>query len=838
MLWAEEHGESLARPAAVLLALLALRGARMRGGLPEPTADLIRQVLWEDLPDVAVAWPQDVAAYPRALALLIDQRRADGLLNAKRQDKLHATVRDSLSEFQQVMAAPNRLTWPRFYGGLLRADGVDPADAQAVRRWLGEYRQRPVAERRAAWVSALGDATDDLSGLTGHARTEIVVLRTDVAELAAQNLLLRNTLAGIGSVPSGRDEDDDGEDVEIEKVAADAADLLVDLGTAAGLSGALRGEFRDLAPRPGDRGVHELMDWLRDLCQERGNYPCLPPMEEVPAAEVAAAVRSSPLLSAAADLASWVEQSGGVPDDGGGVAARWPARELDLPRPARQQVERLAVATGLLRNTDGRMVAGDGLQVWRDGTPDEVTALGLDAFGGILAGLPDHPGLDGDTAETLHYLVEGLPYTLIRMFEDTTAPTSLARLAAEVQTWVLAPGAVDEEPATPITVTAVRPAATGLLAAQLRPPRATTGTNDDDQLELQFDADAGAGGDWRAGAQVDLDYRLPPDGELKRLLGVTDIDADDRVELLDVVVPQALIFDRLAALGVLRRDGDRAELTRLGRALLRLAFLLAGGDAPSTADLAVVDAAQMLHWMGRWAGRTRVAGLTTWLDAHGGTDAVWRDVLIASAGEPDRGVFVLLGVNPAAGLARHRPRPAVLPVPLPDPQAETALTTALESLVPDPMIGAYAAQALRQRGQPADPPWPARAVLLCDRLHALLLADRSRRLFGLHEDDPAEPDSPEGGQPVGAAAVCAEFDRAAVDWPGGARELVRHLATAPAPGSRDVLRTLGSHHPDATIARAGRAAVHTRSLPTPGREKKPAAGSRTSARNRAKRRRR
>ena len=837
--WAEEQGEPVpARPAAVLLTLLALRGARMRGRLPEPTTNLIRQVLCEDLPDVAAGCPQDLAVYPRVMELLIDQRRADGLLNAKRRDKLRATVRDALTEFHRAMAAPAHLTWPRFYGRLLRTDGVDPADTQAVHGWLNQYRRRPAAERRATLASALADATDGPSDVSEYARTETVVLRTEVAELAMQNLLLRNTVAVGGLVSPGRDEDDD----DVEKVATDAADQVMDLGTAAGLNSALRGEFRDLAPRRGDRGVHTLMDRLEELCEERGNYRCLPPMQEIPAAEIAAAVRISPLLSAAADLASWVEQRGGVPDDAGGAATHWPAAaELGLAHPARREVERLAVTAGLLRDTGGRLVPGDGLQVWRDGAPGEVTALGLDAFGGVLAGLwglAAQPALDGDAAETLRCLIEDLPYTLIRMFEDTTAPVSLARLAAEVQSWRLRPVAMDAEPAQ-TTPAAPRPADRGVLAAQLRPPR-TPGSDDDDHLDVQFDDDA------RPSVQVDLDYQLPPDGELERLLGVRDIDDDDRVELLDIAVRQALIFDRLAALGVLRRDGDRAELTRPGRALLRLAFVLAGGDAPSTEDLAAVDAAQMLSWMRQWPHHARIAGLTAWLDAHDGTDTAWRDVLTASDREPDRGVFVLLGVEPAAGPARHRSRPATLPAPLPDPQAETTLIRSLETLVPDPVIGAYAAEALRRRGQPAaEPPWPARAVLLCDHLRSLILADHSRHLLGGPDDEPAEPDESGSGQrqPVGAAAVCTEFDRAASGWPGGARELVRHLAAAASPGSRDVLRTL-ANHPDATIGQASRAAVHTRSPSPPGQrttlttDRLTSAPARAKPRTRAKRRRR
>jgi hypothetical protein len=873
--WAADRDTPVpGRPAAVLLGMLTLRGARMRGGLPEPTAGLIRQVLCEDLPNLAAGSPEDQAAYPRVLTLLVDQRRADGLLNAKRQGKLHAAVRDALAEYQWAMARTDLLTWPRFYGRLLRADGVDPADAQAVRRWLGEYRQRPMASRRAALTSArtsaFGGADDGPPGLGVKAQAELMVLRTDVAELAVQNLILagirnedvvraasaRYERDDYDSGEDGDDEDDGTEDVEteIEKVVADAGDVLVDLGTAAGLSGALRGEFRDLAPRRGDRGVHGLMERLGDLCdEEHGDYPALPPTVEVPVDEVAAAVRSAPLLSAAADLAAWVDGQGGVPIDAGVPAAGgWPAaRELGLAGPARAEVARLAVATGLLRSAGGRAVAGDGLQVWRDGTPDEVIGLGLDAFGGVLEGLSRlaaEPGLGGDAADSLLYLVEDVPFTLIRMFEDATAPVSLARMAAEIETWEIPPRVVEgEDPATPA---AVPPAAVGVLAAQLRPPHPIR-SKDDDRQEPPADADAQADAG-HPGAEVDLDYRLPSDAELERLLGVTDLDDGDRAELLDTAFRQALIFDRLAALGLLRRDGDRAWFTRPGRAILRLAFLLAGGDAPTVEDLAAVDATQLLCWMRRWSGRAQGDGLVAWLDAHGGDDAAWREVLAASATEPGRGVFYMLGVRPGAGSGNHRlrPRPPALPTPLPDPAAETALTTALAALVPDPVIGAYAAEALRLRGRPAaDPPRPAQAVLLCDRIHRVMRAELSRSFFRTDDDEPGRSgqagESPEPGEPdreprpAYADAACAEFDRAAADWPGGARELIRHLATAASAGSGDVLRTLGGHHPDPAIARAGRAALHTSPASTSRHRTRPAGdGTKSAARNRAKRRRR
>jgi hypothetical protein len=694
-------------------------------------------------------------------------------------------------------------------------------------------------------------------------------LHTDAARHALHHLLLR-LLGEVGEV---------GEEIDpaVMKEVHDSADFVMDLGSAAGLNDALRAEFRDLAPRFGDSGVHELTNMFRMLTREGGDHPCLPPAEETPSGDVAALVHASPLLSAAGALAAWVEQRDGVPGQAGDepgptvesvetVVAGWPAaREQGLPRHAREQVFRLAAATGMVRAEGGRVVAGDGLEVWREGTPDELVRLGLDAFGAVVAGLvrlPEDPGIADEDVATVESLVEDLPFTLISMYEEADVPASLARMAAIDQMWRI--GDLTDEaarPATPSVVpaepTAPAPMAPDVLAAQLRPPGSGAGKPaDDDQIELDLGIDSAA----------DSDYRLPSDAELERLLGITDVDAEDRAELLDVAPWQALVLDRLAALGVLRRDGDRVELTRLGRPLLRLAFLMAGGHAPTVGELAAVDAATMLTWMFPWSSRAQVDGLLRWADAHGGAADAWLDMLAASAREHRRILFELLGVRPDDGLplrpvpARVRARETPPPYsPLPSPEAESALREALAEAVHDPVVGAYAAEALRLRGQPsaAAPPPPARAVLLYDRLISVDLYAASRRLLGWDEEDldwgegeegpadtadTAEFGDPGGGaKPDGGALLCAEFDRAAADWPGGARALIRQLAATTDAGPVGILKTIADSHPDPVVARAARTAATAPDSPTshPRRRAKSASGGRKqSGRSSSKKRRR
>ena len=123
------------------------------------------------------------------------------------------------------------------------------------------------------------------------------------------------------------------------------------------------------------------------------------------------------------------------------------------------------------------------------------------------------------------------------------------------------------------------------------------------------------------------EYRLPPNHELQRLLGFDDIDDDDRAELLDLAYWQALLLDRLDALGVLRRDADLVELTTLGTILLRAALMEAGFETPTTAEMVAADADRLLELIESWPRRVRFEGLRDWLQARQDTDTAWKELL-------------------------------------------------------------------------------------------------------------------------------------------------------------------------------------------------------------------
>src|SRR5215468_6782691 len=152
-------------------------------------------------------------------------------------------------------------------------------------------------------------------------------------------------------------------------------------------------------------------------------------------------------------------------------------------------------------------------------------------------------------------------------------------------------------------------------------------------------------------------------------------------------------------------------------------------------------------------------------------------------------------------LARYPAEWPRLPAPLEGPDAEQGLQAALHEAVPDPVIGAYAAEALRLRGVPsADPSRSARAVLLLDRLQLLIYAEP---LLDLHEDDDAG--AGQQREPPGTA-LCAAFDAAAADWPGGPGGLLRELAAVSSPTDADTFDLIGNAHPDSVVAASARAA--------------------------------
>src|SRR5262249_40227323 len=153
--------------------------------------------------------------------------------------------------------------------------------------------------------------------------------------------------------------------------------------TAAGLSAALRGDFGDLAAGAGSAADDVLLARLRRRRQWPGaDAVPLPAVEDVPAERFTELVRRSALLAAAAELAEWVAQRGGLPcapeaPDAmpAGDDLEVPAARVGLSAQTVPEVWRVALAAGLLRVSDGQVVAGTALQVWRDGSAAEVLEL-------------------------------------------------------------------------------------------------------------------------------------------------------------------------------------------------------------------------------------------------------------------------------------------------------------------------------------------------------------------------------------------------------------------------------------------------------------------------------
>jgi hypothetical protein len=860
--WAGARGEPVpARCAEVTLALLVLRGASVRGGLPQPAVKLLGQVLRDDLPQLVCGGPEEVAAYPRVLRLLIDRQRAAGLLNAERHRALQAAVRKAVPDYERDVRNPRWLTWPRLYGGLLRADGVEVTDQQAVRDWLADYRSR--SGRRPALASAF-DAPNGAAGGRGEEgwveravrlrmRAAIVDLRTSRAELHLCSQLhrwvkdqLRAALRALQAAERGRPlaggpalDGDMGAAVPAVGDEETAADFLVDRTTGAGLSAALRGDFSELAAGAGSPADGSLVDELSRRREQGTELESLPAVEDVSAERFAELVRGSALLAAAVELAEWVAQRGGLPcppaldatpvGDDLELVAAWAA---ELPAQTAPEVWRVALAVGLLRVFDGQVVAGGAVQVWRDGSAAELLELALDALDalvaelGLLADRACAAGVAAKDCEILAALAADLPDMLFQLY-STAQPESLARYVAVFRDWMLPWQAEDADPED-----CAAPASS--LDARLRRPRPRVTHLDAAQLAAASETDTQAN---TSGMDQDgsVEYRLPPDHELHRLLGLDNISDHGKAQLLELAYWQALLLDRLDALGVLRRNADRVELTMLGRTLLRAVLLQAGFEVPTDSDLAASDADTLLRAMPSWPSRAGLSALRTWLQAREDTDTGWTELLQAAAAGPRNHrleLFALLGVRSPLDPADHQAEPPRLPAPLERPEAERSLVAALHEAVPDPVIGAYAAQALRLREiVPAEPSRPADAVLLLDRFVFLGFADYWP---GRHEDEDDGTGTGTGTgqqrQPHGIA-LCAAFDAAAAGWPGGPGDLLRQLAAASQPIDAHIFDLLGQAHPAPLVAAAARAARdrigrgQRQTTPDRGTGAQPAAGS-------------
>ncbi|MFE5297631.1 hypothetical protein [Streptomyces sp. NPDC056632] len=242
----EFRGPGSFRAADAVLSLLALRGADRGAGVPEPTPALVKRLLVEDLPAFVGASPEELSLYPAVLRALA------GRFDGARRKRVEEVIGESVGDFERAMADPGNLTWPRWYAQLLRADGADPDDPDAVRAWLSRLDGPPVPDgvRRADLMgrTAVADV------LLAEALTRAYVRDAEQSPAAGPLLSDHDVAQGIGTV----------------------AAALLDRWTAAGLVEGLAGEYAHLAPGPDDFPHLELADALLDEHLDYYGDPSVP----------------------------------------------------------------------------------------------------------------------------------------------------------------------------------------------------------------------------------------------------------------------------------------------------------------------------------------------------------------------------------------------------------------------------------------------------------------------------------------------------------------------------------------------------------------------------------
>ncbi|MFD5770871.1 hypothetical protein ACFWIN_34260 [Streptomyces sp. NPDC127049] len=245
-------------------------------------------------------------------------------------------------------------------------------------------------------------------------------------------------------------------------------------------------------------------------------------------------------------------------------------------------------------------------------------------------------------------------------------------------------------------------------------------------------------------------YVTPPVPELVRLLGSAGIGEEDRARLEGPARELAVVADRLAATGLVLRSGDAFGLTPRGAATVRYLLRVRRIAAPTATEAAAWPARDLLVAAAQWPHAPAARVLAAWLHARGDTAEAWSELLAAfgpahahaAEGADVRALFGLL-------------------------DTAAAPPGALRGALRDPVIGAWALDALRARGEEADAvqvPVSARALRVLDRLPGKRGPLESRR---------------------------AAFDAAAADWPGGSAALVREMAAADRRGTGRVLGPLG-----------------------------------------------
>ncbi|MFC7929839.1 hypothetical protein [Streptomyces cinereoruber] len=242
----EHRGPAFARAAEAVLGLLALRGADRGTGVPEPTPELTRQLLLEDLPAFVYVPPGELALYPAVLGALA--ARFDGSC----VERIAAVVAETAPDFERAMHDPGNLTWHRWYASLLRTCGADLADPEDVRRRLAALDGAPLPDgaRRADLMgrTALADV------LLTEALTRAYVRDAEEPPPVGPLLTDHAVATGIGRV----------------------ATALRDRWTAAGLAEQLAGPYAHYAPGPDAFPHLVLADALLDEHLDHHGDPSVP----------------------------------------------------------------------------------------------------------------------------------------------------------------------------------------------------------------------------------------------------------------------------------------------------------------------------------------------------------------------------------------------------------------------------------------------------------------------------------------------------------------------------------------------------------------------------------
>lgn len=801
--------------------LLALSGARVRGSLPEATPDLVRTVLLEALPQFLSVAPGDEGAALGVLKVLTDRTRADGRLNAKRHARLRDAIDGCAEEHLRVMRDPRELTLSRYWGGLLRARGVDVRDVAAVRDVLEALARLPYAERAGLltlpYAGQAVTGTDETAGAdddpdeyrAGGAYGAAWALQPYRRGLAMERQAAAGMVLGQRLALCLMNEEDEapwvadllGEQRLARLMDADGPEEWVEAVTKAGLSVARRWSYASEslsvevfpAPGPGPRDM-ALVTAVGRVAEQYdvlwGEEPFAPP-HPLPADRdgFVSGLRANGLLAPAVRLATAPPADPEIDPDG----------------------VSFAVATGfLVLDEDGTPCPGPSLEAWRERDAGELAGLAVRA----LVEWCDRLGADPDIGEEFDDEILG---DLVTLYTAAGETRSVARDAAVSAEWAVPPGASFAAPARERD-DAAGPREPGREAGRAEPE------------EPNGSASA---------------YRLPSPPELERLLGLGTLDENDVAELEPEAHRLAARLDALARAGVVWRSGDAYGLTPLAAAVLREALLLAHGggwppraagpeadggrnDAgdgeprprwtpstvaerfPTLEAVSALDAERLVAAAWHWEPATARRVLRTWVAAGNGPDARWPQLLAA-----------LAAPAPRTHLADHRGLAART---LPD-----APVGLVAGYVGDPVLGAWAAEALRAAGQPVEAnsvPRSSRLLWQLDRLHALAVpawrASFTRYAETADADGPEPTDGPDGSKDPGQApelqALYDAFQQTAADWPGGADALTAELAHADPFTASHSLELL-TDHPDQEIARpaalAHRECERARSGPVP-----------------------